>query len=423
VAVRLSEADRAMLAGADGPASKLAMGLIVRMAELAGAAGLIDVASAHVDGCLYHGRAGLDFAERLVGGGAAVRVPTTLNVSSLDLLHPDRYRGDPETARAARRLMDAYVAMGCRETWTCAPYQLAERPGFGQHVAWAESNAIVFVNSVLGARCGRYGDFIDVCAAITGRAPNAGLHLTERRRGQLLFDVRGLPERLLGEDALYPLLGHVVGAESGSLVPVLDGLPAGVGEDRLKALGAAAASTGAVALVHVVGSTPEAPTLDDALQRRQPLRVVEVTPAMIGAARDALTTGPGGGRLAGVNVGTPHFSVEEFGELVALLAGRRVHPSVEFYANTGRHTLASLEARGWLAALEAAGVRLVVDTCTYVTPILRDTAGVVMTCSAKWAWYAPGNVGVQVAFGSLRECVESAVAGRVVRDAALGSDH
>jgi len=181
--VRLSDADRAMLAGADGPASKLAMGLIVRMAELAGAAGLIDVASAHVDGCLYHGQAGLDFAERLVGGGAAVRVPTTLNVSSLDLLHPDRYRGDPETARAARRLMDAYVAMGCRETWTCAPYQLPERPGFGQHVAWAESNAIVFVNSVLGARCGRYGDFIDVCAAITGRAPNAGLHLSDCRPG------------------------------------------------------------------------------------------------------------------------------------------------------------------------------------------------------------------------------------------------
>jgi predicted aconitase len=420
--VRLSEADRAMLAGADGPASKLAMGLIVRMAELAGAAELIDVASAHVDGCLFHGQAGLDFAERLVGGGAAVRVPTTLNVSSLDLLHPDRYRGDPETARAARRLMDAYVAMGCRETWTCAPYQLPERPGFGQHVAWAESNAIVFVNSVLGARCGRYGDFIDICAAITGRVPNAGLHLTERRRGQLLFDLRGLPQRLLGEDALYPLLGHVVGAESGSLVPVLDGLPPGVGGDRLKALGAAAASTGAVALVHVVGSTPEAPTLDDALQRREPLRIVEVTPAMIVAARDALTTGPAGGRLAGVNVGTPHFSVEEFGELVTLLAGRRVHPAVEFYANTGRHTLASIEARGWLATLEAAGVRLVVDTCTYVTPILRDTTGVVMTCSAKWAWYAPGNVGVQVAFGSLRECVESAVAGRVVRDAALWSD-
>jgi len=420
--VRLSEAEQAMLAGTEGPASQLAMRVIVKMAELAGAAELIAIASAHVDGCLFHGNAGLDFAERLVRGGAAVRAPTTLNVSSLDLLHPDRYRGDPETARAARRLMDAYVAMGCRETWTCAPYQLPERPAFGEHVAWAESNAIVFANSVLGARTGRYGDFIDICAAITGRVPNAGLHLTERRRGQVVFDLRGMPDRLLGEDALYPLLGLVVGAESGSLVPVVDGLATGVGEDRLKALGAAAASSGGVALVHVVGSTPEAPTLADALQRHDPLRVVEVTPAMIRVARDALTTTrQGQRRLVGVNVGTPHFSVEEFGELVALLAGRRIHPEVELYANTSRHTLARIEATGWLADLEAAGVRLVVDTCTYVTPILRDTAGVVMTSSAKWAWYAPGNLGVQVAFGSLRECVDSAVEGRVVRDDALWS--
>jgi predicted aconitase len=420
--VRLSEADRAMLAGDEGPASQLAMRVIVKLAELADAAELIDIASAHVDGCLFHGYAGLDFAERLVRGGAAVRVPTTLNVSSLDLLHRDRYRGDPETARAARRLMDAYVAMGCRQTWTCAPYQLPDRPAFGEHVAWAESNAVVFVNSVLGARTGRYGDFVDVCAAITGRVPNAGLHRTERRRGQVVFDLRGLPDQLLGEDALYPLLGLVVGAESGTLVPVVDGLPPGIGEDRLKAVGAAAAASGAVALVHVVGSTPEASTLADALQRRDPLGVVEVTPAMVRAARDTLTTtGQGQGRLVGVNVGTPHFSVEEFGELVALLAGRRAHPRVEFYANTGRHTLARIKERGWVAALEAAGVRLVVDTCTYVTPILRTTTGVVMTNSAKWAWYAPGNIGVQVAFGSLRECVDSAVAGRVVRDDALWS--
>src|SRR6266508_2019524 len=174
-----------MLAGTEGAASQFAMRVIVKLAELAGAAELISIASAHIDGCLFHGYAGLDFAERLVRGGAAVRVPTTLNVSSLDLLHPDRYRGDPETARAARRLMDAYVAMGCRETWTCAPYQLPVRPAFGEHVAWAESNAIVFVNSVLGARTGRYGDFVDICAAITGRVPNAGLHLSKRRRGQV----------------------------------------------------------------------------------------------------------------------------------------------------------------------------------------------------------------------------------------------
>jgi predicted aconitase len=421
--VRLSEWDRGLLAGAEGPAGRLAMRIVVAMARVAGAAELIDVTSAHIDGCLYHGRAGLDFAERLVADGAAVRVPTTLNVSSLDLLHPDRFRGDPETARAARRLMDAYVAMGCRPTWTCAPYQLPDRPGFGEHVAWAESNAIVFANSVLGARTARYGDFIDICAAITGRVANAGLHLTGRRLGQLVFDVRGLPDRLLDEDALYPLLGLLVGARSGRLVPVVDGLPDGVSEDRLKAVGAAAASSGEVGLVHVVGTTPEAPTLAEALHHRPAQAVVEVTPAMVRAARDQLTTaGDGPARLVGVNVGTPHFSAAEVGQLVALLAGRRVHPEVEFYASTSRHVLARVQARGWAASLEAAGVRLVVDTCTYVTSILENTSGVVMTSSAKWAWYAPGNLGVRVLLGSLRECVESAVEGRVVRDDTLWPD-
>ena len=222
--VRLSDADRAMLAGVEGLASQLAMRVVVKLAEVAGAGKLIDITSAHVDGCLYHGQSGLDFAERLVHGGGAVRVPTTLNVSLLDLFHPDRYLGDQETAQAARRLMDAYVAMGCRPTWTCAPYQLPGRPAFGEHLAWAESNAIVFANSVIGARTGRYGDFIDICAAITGRVPNAGLHLTQRRGAQVVLDVRGLPDRLLDEDAAYPLLGHVVGLRSGNLVPVLDGL-------------------------------------------------------------------------------------------------------------------------------------------------------------------------------------------------------
>jgi predicted aconitase len=420
--VRLSEDDRALLAGAGGPAGQLAMRIVVELARLTGAAELITVTSAHIDGCLFHGQAGLDFAERLLRDGAAVQVPTTLNVASLDLLHPDRFRGDPETATAARRLMDAYVAMGCRQTWTCAPYQLPDRPGFGEHVAWAESNAIVFANSVLGARTARYGDFIDICAAITGRVPNAGLHRTERRRGQVVFDLRALPDRLLGQDLLYPLVGHLAGLGSGRLVPVVDGLPPGVDEDRLKAVGAAAASSGEVGLVHVVGSTPEAPTLADALHRRRPAKVVKVTAAMLSEARDQLSTaGPGPGRLVGVNVGTPHFSVAEFGELVALLGGRSVHPGVEFYASTSRHVLARIEALGWLASLEAAGVRLVVDTCTYVTSILRETAGVVMTSSAKWAWYAPGNLGVRVLLGSLRECVESAVEGRVVRHDELWS--
>ena len=171
-----------MLDGRDGEAVALCMRLVTGVARASGARRLLEVASAHVDGCLYHGRAGLDFAERLVEAGARLSVRTTLNVGSLDLLHPGLVR-DQELAAAGRRLMEAYVALGCEPTWSCAPYQSGHRPAFGSHVAWAESNAIAFVNSVLGARTDRYGDFLDIAAAVTGRAPDAGLHRDEARRG------------------------------------------------------------------------------------------------------------------------------------------------------------------------------------------------------------------------------------------------
>jgi predicted aconitase len=397
------------------------MRIVVAMAKVSGAERLLDVTSAHVDGCLYHGQASLDFAERLAAGGAAVSVPTTLNVGALDLLHPGRYRGDPQTAGKARRLMDLYVAMGCRPTWTCAPYQIEARPGFGEHVAWAESNAIVFANSVLGARTDRYGDFIDICAAITGRAPAAGLHLDRNRAGGILFRLGGLSQGLLQADVLFPVLGHLIGMEAGQLVPVIEGLPDATTEDQLKALGAAAASSGSVGLFHAVGVTPEAPTLEAAFGGRRPSRTVDVTPVRLSEARDALTTAPGD-RIDAVSVGTPHFSLNEFAALAPLLDEARLHPDVAFFVSTSRAVLAQVEARGWLPILERAGVQLVVDTCTYITSILDPGRHVVMTNSGKWAYYAPGNIGVQVVFGSLEECVRSAIEGRVWRDGRLWRD-
>jgi predicted aconitase len=411
----LSSSDREMLDGRRGEAARLAMRIVMAAAAASGAERLLDVTAAHVDGCLYHGQASLDFAERLATGGASVVVPTTLNVGALDLLHPDRYRGDGETAVRARRLMDRYVAMGCRPTWTCAPYQLEPRPRYGEHVAWAESNAIVFANSVLGARTDRYGDFIDVSAAITGRAPAAGLHLDRNRLGTTLFHLAGIPPALLAADVLYPILGHIVGMEAGTGVPVIDGLLATASEDQLKALGAAAASSGSVALFHVVGVTPEATTIDQAFGGREPERIVEVTRVRLMEARDALTTAPGD-RIDAVSVGTPHFSLQEFDRMTPLIEGIRFDPDVAVYVSTSRDILAEVEARGWLAAYQRAGIQFVVDTCTYITPILDPTRRVVMTNSAKWAYYAPGNTGVQVVFGTLEECVRSAVEGRVWRD-------
>ncbi len=418
MAVELTEADRSRLNGDHGEAAGLAMRILVETAGVMGAERLIDVTSAHVDGCLYHGLAGLEFAERLVTGGGMVSVPTTLNVSSLDLLHPERPPGDPTTAANARRQMDLYVAMGCRPTWTCAPYQLPERPAFGQHVAWAESNAIVFCNSVLGARTNRYGDFIDVCAAIAGRAPLAGLHLDDERRARLVLRLDGVSPRLLGSDAPYPVLGHLLGREAGASVGAFEGLPADTSEDRLKAIGAAAASSGSVAMFHAVGITPEAPTLE-AATGGEDVPVVLVTTERLRAARDELATATGDA-LGAVSVGTPHASLTELERLAALVRDRR--PVVPFYLNTGRDVLAEAERRDWFGSLRAAGVRIVTDTCTYLTPIIETGPGPVMTDSGKWAWYAPANIGVDVVIGGLEECVESAAAGRVVRDESLWAD-
>ena len=407
-----------MLEGEGGEAAALAMRIVVALARMQRAPRLIDVTSAHVGSCLYHGRAGLDFAERLRGGGARVAVPTTLNVSSLDLLHPALFRGGAHTAAEARRLMDCYVEMGCRPTWTCAPYQLPARPGIGEHVAWAESNAIVFANSVLGARTERYGDFVDICAAITGRVPDAGLHRDENRAGRILFRLAGVPPRILDEDVLYPVLGHLIGLEAGTRVPVVVGLEREVGEDRVKALGAAAASSGAVALIHVVGSTPEAPTPADALRGRAPDAVVEVTPERLRAAHAALTN-TARRSLGAVSLGTPHYSVTEFETLVGLVSGARRADGIEFYVSTGRDVFAAVRERGWIEILEGFGAQIVVDTCTYITPIMHNTSGVVMTDSAKWAWYAPANLGVEVVFASTEHCVRSAIEGRVSHDYAL----
>lgn len=414
MALRLDERDQSMLAGEHGPARQLAMKIVATVAEASDASHLIDVTRAHIDGCLYHGPVGLRFAERLAAEGAQVRVPTTLNVSALDLLHPGLVQLAEPARSEARRQMAAYEQMGCQPTWTCAPYQLPDRPAFGEQICWAESNAVVFANSVLGARTDRYGDFIDICAALAGRVPAAGLHLDENRLATLAVRVRGFPARAFEEETFYALLGHVVGRLAGTHVPAIDGLPETTNEDQLKAFGAAAASSGSVALAHILGVTPEAGTAAEAFGGRAPQRSTDIGPADLREAAAELNTAAGS-PLRAVSLGTPHMSLVQFDRLVALLDGRRIHPDVTLYVSTGRDVLAGVEARGSLARLERPGVQLVVDTCTYITPILRD-GGLAMTDSAKWAWYAPANLGIEVAFGTMAECVESAVRGEVVRD-------
>ena len=414
----LGDLDQALLRGDHGPAAAFAMELLVAYGEALGAPCFIPVVGAHVDGCLYHGEAGLDFVRRLVELGGRVRVPTTLNVGTMDLIHPELYRGDPAVGRAGRQLMELHEALGCLPTFTCAPYQTMFRPRFGEQVAWGESNAIVFANSVIGARTARYGDFTDLAAAITGRVPFAGLHVPENRRGEVLFVLPGDAAAQWDVDALAVAVGYLIGIRSGSAVPVVAGLPADIGEDALKALGAVAASAGATGLCHAVGVTPEAPDIATACAGIAPVETIPLGLADIADALHRLSTVEEGTPIAAVALGTPHFSRAEFARLMPLLDGFVPAPGVEIYVNTSRDTLRAVEAEGadgWEARLSAARITIVTDTCTYVSCVMPRCTGAVMTNSGKWAHYAPGNLGVEVAFGTLAECIASAASGRVTR--------
>jgi len=405
----LTAEERTIAAGQSGAA--MAMRIVADTAKLIGAPRLIPIASTHIDGALYHGDSGTLFAEKLVEGGAKVAVRSTLNVGALDLTGCSRVRLAGSERDMARRMMQAYLKLGCEPSWTCAPYQAGHRPALGTDVAWGESNAVVFCNSVLGARTNRYGDFLDIACAISARAPDYGLHRDSNRKASLIFDISNLSGDFRASEVTWPILGSLYGREVGNTVGVVAGVDAYPGEDALKAFGAAAASSGAVGLFHIAGVTPEAPDIDTALGGKPADHIIRVTSDMVEAARTKLSTAGRIDRIDAVAIGSPHLSQAEFAALERLLADRKV--SVPVYACTGRHVLAALDAAGRRKALEALGVVIVADTCVVVTPIMPDlTDGVLMTNSGKFAHYAPGNTGYAVLYGSLADCVESAVAGK-----------
>ncbi len=411
----LSEEERGMLAGADGPATALAMRILARMAPLYGADRFIEVTKAHIDGIVFQGNAGLEFAEKLAELGGRVRVPTSLNVMSMDRTNWRQLGQDEQFAANARRLGFAYVRMGAIPTFTCAPYQSEAAPVFGEQIAWSESNAVAYANSVIGARSNRYGDYLDISCALTGRVPAAGLHLSENRKGTHLFRLDGIAESLQARDEFFPVLGYLLGQSVTNGVPVVDGLTVTPTSDQLKSLAAAAASSGAIALFHVVGVTPEAPDLQSAFQGEPTVDAVAVTPSLLRAIRKTLTTS-NSDVVDVVAFGSPHASLRECTELAELMAGRHAREDIQVYITTSRAIKEILARTGALQAIEAFGTSVVADTCIAVAPLVRPGAKVLMTNSGKYAHYGPGIIGVESIYGSTAECVEAAITGRAVVD-------
>jgi predicted aconitase len=415
--VDLSTFERELLHGHKGPAMQMAIELVLQASRILGAQQLIPVTYAHLDACFYNGQAHIDFAQFCLDHGARFSLPTWTNNGVVSATHPHLYDGNPdqEMVLGARKLMNLYDRLGCKPTWTCAPYQIPGGPKFGEHIVVGESNAVTYYNSAVGARTNKYGDYLDVACALVGKAPFAGLHTDQGRRALLHFDVWQLPESLRRENIFHHLLGHHIGRIAGRRVPVVAGLLPTTTKDDLKAVSTAVAASGGVELWHGVGVTPEAPTLEAVFASGEKYLVSTDDMRHAQAQLSLGADGP----LDMVALGTPHFSAEEFRATVEALDGRRV--IVPFTITTSRFVWDYVKSKGWHEVLQRAGVEIIGDICSYYSPGINGMRGRVMTNSAKWAYYAPGMLPVEVCFGSLRECVESAIRGEVWRDPALWS--
>ena len=416
--MRLTHQEREILEGKHGEAPRIALAILVDLGDLFGAEEMMDVSQVHIDSSVYMVDAGVEFAERMAELGGRAAVPTSLNISGIDLERWKEFRVPPELLDKNRRLEKAYLSMGATPTWTCAPYQQGMIPRFGEQIAWGESNAIAFANSVIGARTNRYGDLMDICAALVGRVPKFGLHLTENRKAEVLIRLNGVTEEMLRDSAIYPLLGFLLGEMAGDRVAAIEGIPRDVKVDSLKGLSAAAASSGAVGLFHVVDVTPEAQTLEMCFQGAKPKEVLEISPRMIRDAEARLWTTKGD--LADlVAVGCPHFSFIEFRELAQLMEGRKVQGSVIFWVFTSRAIYGWIQDSGLLKDLTNSGIMVFTDGCPLQYPHENWHFTVMMTNSAKLANYCNSQTGLDVAYGSLQDCVDTAVQGRICRRSSL----
>jgi predicted aconitase/predicted aconitase with swiveling domain len=406
--VHLDAIDQAFLSGRHGKAAQTAMRLLLRMAAVQEAEAFMDVSQVHVDGCIYTGPASLRFAEMLVEQGARVRVPTTLNAISVDKRRWRAQGVDDSLGDPASALADAYLAMGAEPSFTCAPYLLESAPRFGEQVGWAESNAVVYANSVIGARTMKYPDYLDICMALTGRAPLAGCHRDAGRRATLALDVEMPPD---ADDSLWPLLGYCCGSVCGTEIPLIRGLEtSAAGLDALKAFGAAFATAAAAPMFHIAGITPEA-------DGQRPERQARIELSALQQAWEALNTATSP-EVGLVSLGNPHFSLSECARLAALVRGRTKSPDVALIVTCGRAVFEAAAQAGHVAEAEAFGVQFVTDTCWCMLgePVIPPAVRTLMTNSGKYAHYAPGLVGRGVRFGSMAACVEAACSGRAQQE-------
>lgn len=407
--MRLTDEEQALLDGEAGAGVQKAMEIVVALGTIYGADDLVPISSVQVAGVSYKnlGEAGLEFLTDWAAQGARVRVPATLNPAGLDLVQWRELGFGADFAARQTRVIEAFTAMGVTATCTCTPYLIGSVPVLGEHIAWSESSAVSFANSALGARTNREGGPSALAAAIAGRTARYGLHLDANRRAQLRVQVR-CPVRNLAD---FGALGALIGRLARNRVPYVEGLePAHPAQpaarDLLKALGAAMAASGAVALYHVAGVTPESADPDILASDGETAVIDSLAPGYAALQHGQV------GAVDLVWFGCPHASLEELEQIVMQMNGRACRTAL--WVTMARQLRDEAARTGLLQRFEALGGRVVADTCLVVAPVEGLGFCSLATPCAKGAYYAPGHSGLAVRFGSVEACVEAAASGRWV---------
>ncbi|MFX1560667.1 MAG: aconitase X [Promethearchaeota archaeon] len=392
--LELTKEEREMLDGKQGKATRKAMEIITTLGEIYGAERLIPVSSVQIAGVSYHnlGEAGLEYLSEMAEDGRT-RVLTTLNPAGMDLDEWKKHGISEDFAVNQQRVVDAFEKMGVITTCTCTPYLIGNLPHYGEHIAWAESSAVCFSNSVIGALTNREGGPSALASALTGRTAEYGLHLQENRVAQVKYDVKAE----LTETDDFGLLGHIIGEQTGKTIPYITGVKHATME-QLKSFSASVATYGGVAIFHMEGITPNRTTI--------PEKSETITREDLNAARTTLDDEEA--EIDFISVGCPHASIKEIATIAEMLDGKRVTDGKTVWITTAKPTKDLAKKMGYYERIEKAGAFLVADACCAVAPLKGRFTGL-MTDSAKACFYARGKNKFKTEIRTVEECIREAV--------------
>ncbi|MCB2141277.1 aconitase X catalytic domain-containing protein [bacterium] len=396
--MKLSDLEKRMLDGVDGEAKRMAMEILVKLGTIYEADKLVPIQSAHVLAVYPHLEASPAIMEKFADAGGKFCVPTTVdpghNEKNFDKW--PEFKEPEELKSKSIRLSKAVESMGCIPNWSCTPYYQGNLPRKGEFIAWTESSAISFANSVLGARTNRTTMGVDLASAISGYTPHFGLLLDENRVGNVSIKLETPPRTMYD----YNLLGYMIGKKFSDKIPVIDGLPPTTTCNNLKALGAAAASSGVIPLYHALGLTPEAPTREIAFGGKNPGKK-EIDEAKI----DISTFEKGD--IDAVLIGCPHPTIGELGELTKLVQGRKVKKRIKFCLFASADVVQIAKKMGMVEVFEQSGIDIFEGDCVLFCPARTWGWKNVATNSAKYANLLPSDpTYFKVLFTDLKGCVK-----------------